>query len=142
LGAAFPFDFGFIPSIEGPGGDPIDALVVTDEAAFPGCVVTARLIGVIEAEQTENGRTIRNDRLVAVLDTPYNPAAVRSLDELGRRRLDEIEHFFIAYNEAEGRKFKPIARRGPERAKELVDASTARAPKSPITRKARKRAKT
>lgn len=142
LGAAFPFDFGFIPSTRGEDGDPVDALVVMDEPAFPGCVVGARLIGVIEAEQTEAGKTVRNDRLVAVLDTPYNPAAVRSLEELGRQRLDEIEHFFVAYNEAEGRKFKPLARRGPERAQAAVTAAlvehvpTRRAGRAP-----RKRAK-
>src|SRR4051812_22835109 len=64
LGAAFPFDFGFIPSTKGEDGDPIDALVIMDEPAFPGCVVSARLIGVIEAAQTENGKTVRNDRFV------------------------------------------------------------------------------
>jgi inorganic pyrophosphatase len=142
LGAAFPFDFGFIPSTKGGDGDPVDALVIMDEPAMPGCVVSARLIGVIEAEQTENGKTIRNDRLVAVLDTPRNPAAVGSLEELGRQRLDEIEHFFVAYNEAEGRRFKPLARRGPEKARELVAASLINHPPTRRNkpRKARKRA--
>ena len=37
-----------------------------DEPAFPGCLIPARLIGVIEAEQTEEGETDRNDRLIAV----------------------------------------------------------------------------
>lgn len=123
LGAAFPFDFGFIPSTRGEDGDALDALVLMDEPAFPGCVVGARLIGTIEAEQTEDGKTIRNDRLVAVLDTPYNPAPFCSLEELGRQRLDEIEQFFVHYNEAEGRRFKPLARRGPERAREAVTAA-------------------
>jgi inorganic pyrophosphatase len=128
LGVMFPLDFGFIPSTRGQDGDPLDALVVMDTPAVPGCVVTAQLLGVIEAEQTESGKTIRNDRFVAVLDTPRNPATMRSLEDLGRQRLDEIEHFFIAYNEAEGRRFKPIARGGPEKAKELIAAacSTAR----------------
>ena len=141
LGAAFPFDFGFIPSTRGEDGDPIDALVVMDEPAFPGCVVGVRLVGVIEAEQTEGGKTVRNDRLVAVLDTPYNPAPVRSLDELGHQRLDEIEHFFIAYNEAEGRKFKPLARRGPERAEAAVTAALVDQPTRRAARKTRKRVK-
>jgi inorganic pyrophosphatase len=33
-------------------GDPLDALVLMDEPAFVGCLVEARLIGVIEGEQT------------------------------------------------------------------------------------------
>lgn len=119
-GMSFPLDFGFIPSTKGEDGDPLDVLVIMDEPVFPGCVVTAKLVGVIEAEQTENGKTLRNDRLVAVLDTPRNPAAVRSLSEMGRERLDGIERFFIAYNEAEGRTFKPIGRHGAERAEKLI----------------------
>src|SRR5438876_43986 len=66
LGAAFPFDFGFLPDTMGQDGDPLDVLVLMDEPAFPGCLVPARLIGVIEAEQTEKGKTERNDRLIAV----------------------------------------------------------------------------
>jgi inorganic pyrophosphatase len=122
-GMSFPLDFGFVPSTIGEDGDPLDVLVVMDEPAFPGCVVTAKLIGVIEAEQTEKGKTIRNDRFVAVLDTPRNPASVHSPDELGRERLDGIERFFVAYNEAEGRTFKPIGRHGPEEAKALLAAA-------------------
>ena len=52
-GAVFPFDFGFVPSTIGDDGDPLDVLVLMDAAAFTGCIVASRLIGVIEAEQTE-----------------------------------------------------------------------------------------
>ena len=54
-GMSFPCDFGFIPSTRGEDGDAIDVLVFMDEPAFLGAVVPARLIGVIEAEQTEDG---------------------------------------------------------------------------------------
>jgi inorganic pyrophosphatase len=123
-GMSFPYDFGFIPSTEGEDGDPVDVLLLMDEPAFPGCVVPARLISVLEAEQTEAGKTVRNDRSVAVVETEYNPAEHRSLDEVNRQRLDEIEHFFISYNEAEGRQFKPLARRGPDRAWQLLKQAT------------------
>ncbi len=121
LGAFFPYDFGFVPSTRGDDGDPLDVLVVMDEPAFPGCVVPARLLGVIEAKQTAKGKTTRNDRLIAVLETPVNPPEVRSLEEWSKTRLDELEHFFISYNEMEGRQFKPIGRQGPKRALELLD---------------------
>jgi|SRR5262245_6308220 len=121
LGAAFPYDFGFIPSTRAEDGDPLDVLVLADEPAFPGCLVGVRLLGVVEAEQTEKGKTVRNDRLVGVVETPYNRPDVRSLDEVGKGRLDELEHFFVSYNEAEGRQFKPLGRRGPEAAESLVE---------------------
>lgn len=55
-GAAFPYDFGFVPRTKAADGDPIDVLLLMDQPAFTGCVVAARLIGVIEAEQKEKGR--------------------------------------------------------------------------------------
>jgi inorganic pyrophosphatase len=118
---SFPYDFGFLPSTRGEDGDPLDVLLLMDEPAFPGCVVPARLIGVLEAEQTEGGKTVRNDRLVAVVETPYNPAEFHSLEEVSRQRLDEIEHFFVSYNQMEGRQFKPLARQGANRARELLE---------------------
>ncbi len=65
-GALFPFDFGSIPGTVGEDGDPLDALVLMDEPAFCGCLIESRLVGVIEAEQSEDGKTERNDRLIAV----------------------------------------------------------------------------
>src|SRR5690349_2379438 len=65
-GMLFPYDFGFVPSTEAEDGDPIDVLLLMDAPAFPGCVVESRLIGVIEGEQSENGKTERNDRLLAI----------------------------------------------------------------------------
>ena len=37
-------------------GDPIDVLVLMDEPAFPGCVLSCRPIGVIEGEQGDKKR--------------------------------------------------------------------------------------
>jgi inorganic pyrophosphatase len=123
LGASFPYDFGFLPSTRGEDGDPVDVLVLLDEPAFPGCVVPARLIGVLEAEQTQDGKTVRNDRLVAVIETPYNPPLFQSLEELSPQWLHEVEHFFVAYNQVEGRQFKPLGRHGPARAQHVVEAA-------------------
>ncbi len=123
LGAVFPFDFGFIPSTRGEDGDALDALVLVEEPTFPGCILPVRLIGVIEAEQTEKGKTVRNDRLIAVVETPHNPPPFHSLDELSAQSLAEIEHFFVSYNQMEGREFKPVGRHGPEKALVLVAAA-------------------
>ena len=121
-GASFPFDFGFVPSTLGGDGDPLDVLVLMDEAAFAGCLVEARLIGVIEAEQTEeDGETTRNDRLIAVASDARNHKAVRSLGQLNENLVDEIEHFFVSYNEMKGKAFKPLGRFGPKRAQKLIE---------------------
>jgi inorganic pyrophosphatase len=126
-GAVFPFDFGFVPSTTGGDGDPLDVLVLMDEAAFTGCLVEARLLGVIEAEQTErDGETTRNDRLVAVADASRNHKDVRSLAQLNENLLDEIEHFFVSYNEMKGKKFTPLGRFGTERARQLIEEGVRR----------------
>jgi inorganic pyrophosphatase len=121
-GHSFPYDFGSIPGTRAADGDALDVLVVMDEPTFPGCLVSVRLIGVIAARQTAKGRTERNDRLVAVPQTPVNAPQIRQISELGRDRLDEIEHFFVSYNEAQGRRFKPFGRFGPKKAEELLRA--------------------
>lgn len=121
-GAVFPFDFGFVPSTLGGDGDPLDVLVLMDEAAFPGCLVAARLIGVIEAEQTErNGKVERNDRLIAVASASRDHSELRSLQDVSDNLVDEIEHFFVSYNDFKGKVFKPQGRSGPERAREVVE---------------------
>jgi inorganic pyrophosphatase len=122
-GAVFPYDFGFIPHTRGGDGDPLDVLVLMDEPAFTGCLVHARLLGVIEAEQTEKGDTNRNDRLIAVASKSRTNSDLKSLDDLNPELLEEIEHFFISYNTIKGKKFKPLGRFGPERAKKLVKRS-------------------
>src|SRR5882762_3397976 len=65
-GMMFPFDFGFIPSTLGGDGDPLDIMVLMDAPAHVGCLIDIRIIGVIEAKQTENGKNVTNDRLLAV----------------------------------------------------------------------------
>lgn len=120
-GAVFPFDFGCVPSTRGDDGDPLDVLVLMDEAAFPGCLVPTRLIGMIEAVQREeDGETARNDRLIAVAASSRNHAHVKCLEDLNENLLAEIEHFFVSYNSVRGREFKPSGRKGPDEAVQLV----------------------
>jgi inorganic pyrophosphatase len=121
-GLVFPNEFGFIPSTRGEDGDPLDVMVLLDEPTSVGCLLTARLIGVIEAQQREEDRTkCRNDRLIAVATHAHVHSEVKSIEELDQAILDEIEHFFVYYNQMRGRQFKPLGRHGPKRAKKLVE---------------------
>jgi inorganic pyrophosphatase len=84
-------------------------------------LIPCRLIGIIEAEQTEEGETIRNDRLIAVAMKSLEHQDLRSLSDVNAHLLDEIERFFESYNAAEGREFKIVARRGPASAKRRIE---------------------
>jgi len=118
----FPFDFGYIPQTRGGDGDPLDVLVLMDEAAFVGCLIPSRLIGVIAAEQTEAGKTETNDRLIAVASNSRAHKDIKSLNDLNQTLVGEIEHFFVSYNEAKGKAFKPLGQFGAQKAKRIVEA--------------------
>jgi len=126
LGSIFPYDFGFVPSTVGEDGDPLDVLLLMDEPAFPGCLIHARLLGVIEAEQTEDGNTVRNDRLIAVACKCCTYEDIASLKHLGEEIAKEIEHFFVAYNQMERKEFRPIGHHGPHRAEKIIQEGIAR----------------
>ena len=86
-----------------------------------GCVLSARLIGVIEAKQREGGRRwVRNDRLLAVATHAHTHQHIRSLRDLEPKLIDEIEAFFINYNSAKGTEFRPLKRSGPKPAAKIV----------------------
>jgi inorganic pyrophosphatase len=130
-GVEFPFEFGFIPGTLGEDGDPLDLLILMEAPTFVGCVVKARLIGVIEAKQKEkDSKEERNDRLIAVAVHSRRNQKVKSLAELPEELLVEIEHFFISYNELKEKEFVPLGRYGPKRALKLVKKGILRAEKS------------
>jgi inorganic pyrophosphatase len=52
-GMVFPCDFGFVPSTLGEDSDPLDVLILMDAPVVPGCIVRAKLLGVIEAMQKD-----------------------------------------------------------------------------------------
>ena len=70
--------------------------------------------------QTEDGETGRNDRLIAVSANAETHRDVKSLGDLNKKLVDQIEHFFVSYNLEKGKKFKPLGRFGPKRAKRLI----------------------
>ncbi|WP_064742619.1 inorganic diphosphatase [Edaphobacter aggregans] len=111
-GMTFPYDFGFLPRTLAGDGDPIDVLVLMDEPAVPGCLICSRLIGVIEGEQIEGKKRIRNDRLLAVADATHLYANVRKPEDLPQRFLNELEAFFVNYHHLEGKEYKLLGSKG------------------------------
>ena len=139
LGNVFPFDFGYIPSTEGDDGDALDILILIDAPVFTGCLVLAKLIGVLEAEQTEDSATTRNDRLIGVAADSRNHSHVRFMGNLNSNLVHEIECFFISYNETKGKRFKVLGRSGPNKAIKLVEVGMRQYRKSHQTSKDRKK---
>jgi inorganic pyrophosphatase len=119
-GSVFPYDFGYVPGTRAEDGDPVDVLLWLDEPVFTGCLVRARLIGVLEAEQTEAGETERNDRLLAVACDSRDHEHMRTEKDIEEHVRKEIEHFFVSYHQLTQSRFKVLGYRGPSAAKRML----------------------
>jgi inorganic pyrophosphatase len=119
-GMAFPYDFGFVPSTRAEDGDPVDVLVLMDEPAFSGCVLKCRIIGIIEGEQGDKKKKVRNDRVVAVEKDNHSFADIHQIGDLGKQFLRELEDFFVNYHELSGEQYSVLGVKGPRRAKRRI----------------------
>lgn len=110
-GLVFPFDFGMIPGTKGEDGDPLDVIVISEAATFPGCMIDCRIIGAFQAEQTErDGKTMRNDRFIGIPVVSQLFPQVNELEQLPDNILNQLEHFFKNYNQQAGKEFRVVAR--------------------------------
>jgi inorganic pyrophosphatase len=112
----FPFDFGFVPSTLGEDGDPLDILVLMDAPAHVGCLMDVRVIGIVNAEQVEKGKKEKNDRLLGVAVHSYDHEDLRTIDDVSKTLLSQVEEFFVSYNKQRGKKFKITGTGGPKKA--------------------------
>jgi inorganic pyrophosphatase len=109
LGMNFPYDFGFVPGTKGQDGDPLDVLVIMEHPVLQGALVQCRVVAILEANQMErDGKSVRNDRIVAVSALSVQYEDIRDLDDLSLQVLREVKNFFIQYNLLAGKKFEPI----------------------------------
>lgn len=119
-GMTFPYDFGFVPSTMAEDGDPIDVLVLMDEPAFAGCVLSCRPVGVIEGEQKGKKGKERNDRILAVEKDAHSFADIKTIDDLGKQFQRELEEFFVNYHKLTGKEYRLLGMKGPDQARKLV----------------------
>jgi inorganic pyrophosphatase len=123
-GMSFPLNFGMIPSSLSDEGDPLDILVIGDEAAVVGCVVDVRILGAIKANQTERGRTYRNDRLIGRVALSISYDHAHHIEDLGVPFAEHVGRWFTNYNALKGKGFDVLDICGPADAIQLIaDAS-------------------
>jgi inorganic pyrophosphatase len=95
----YPCDYGFIDGSMAEDGDPLDVLVVISEPTFPGCVVRARPVGVLDMADDKG----HDYKILAVAADDPRWDETRALDDLSPHRLREIENFFETYKTLEKR---------------------------------------
>jgi inorganic pyrophosphatase len=121
LGMVFPHDFGFVPSTKAEDGDPVDALILMDEPAFPGCLIPCRLIGVVEGEEIEDGNKVRNDRLIAVSMHSHTHSELQDIKDLDANFVKELKNFFVQYHQLDDKEYKCLGEKGLKSARRLLD---------------------
>ncbi len=95
----FPFNYGFIPNSIGEDNDPLDVLLLASEAVVPGCVVSAKVIGMLEMKDEAGIDT----KLIAVPIAKIDPVFGRYQDitDVPEITRQKIKHFFDHYKELE-----------------------------------------
>ena len=125
-GLSYPFDWGFVPSTRAADGDPLDAMIVWNHAAYPGVVIACRLIGMLAVEQNSKqrpGTRERNDRVLAVPLKAPQLNAIKEVQDLDSRVREELEAFFMAAAAFENKDLKLLRWAGAAAARDLVQAS-------------------
>jgi inorganic pyrophosphatase len=93
----YPYDYGFIPNTLADDGDPLDGMVMMDQPTFPGCVIAARPIGMLE--MIDGGD--RDEKILCVPAEDPRYAEVKTLADVAPHRLDEVAEFFRTYKNLE-----------------------------------------
>ena len=119
----FPADYGYVPDTVGPGGDPLDALVILEDGTFPGCRIEVRVIGVFWVKIADHTES----KIVGVPANDPVWGVAEELDDLPGHLITELEHFFDVYKDLEpGSDATPAGHGGRQRAlKELGAAQQA-----------------
>ena len=113
----YPYDYGFSPNTLADDGDPLDGIVVMDQPTFPGCVITARPIGMLE--MIDGGD--RDEKLLCVPAEDPRYANVHSLKDFDPHRLEEVAEFFRTYKNLEKKETEILGWKDADQVAALVE---------------------
>ena len=93
---AKPCNYGFIPQTLDEDGDELDALIITDQPLATGIYLSARVLGVMKFE--DDGEV--DDKIICVVeDDRNNGDAIKTLEDLPKRTIEQIEFHFNHYKD-------------------------------------------
>lgn len=93
---AYPVAYGAIPGTLDQDGDALDVLIVNiTETLVPGCLVEARVIGIMKFE--DSGEV--DDKVITVLSDDKRMDHITTLAQLGDHAIDEIKYYFEHYKD-------------------------------------------
>ena len=100
----YPTHYGLIPDTRASDGDPLDVLVLAEEPVFPGCLVDARVLGVLHMRDMGED----DHKIVAVEHSNPRLSSINALGDVAPHLLREIETFFNTYKDLEGKQTEII----------------------------------
>src|ERR1700733_14924549 len=93
----YPANYGFIPRTHADDGDPLDVLVLMQEAVAPLTIVRARTIGGLRMVDDKGG----DDKIIAVCVDDPAYAQYETLQQFPPHLMKELDRFFRDYKTLE-----------------------------------------
>lgn len=122
----YPCNYGFVPHTLSDDGDPIDIIIVGQQAVVPGAVVRCRPVGALIMEDEAGG----DEKILAVPVDKLYPfyTNVKNYTDLPEVLIEQIAHFFQHYKDLEKGKWAKLSRLvDTAEAKQLIEAAIKRA---------------
>lgn len=113
----YPANYGFIPRTYAGDGDPLDVVLLCQEAVAPLTLVESYPIGVLK--MIDNGE--EDEKIIAIpVNDPYLNG-YKNITDLPTQSLDEIMHFFEVYKQLEGKVTTVDKMLGREDAEKIIE---------------------
>lgn len=113
----YPGEYGFIEDTLSEDGDPLDILVISSYPTFPGCVVSARILGYLTV--IDNGE--HDEKVLAVVDKDPRFDGINELSDLKDHQKAEIKDFFESYKKLQNIKVEIRNFHNKEEALKLIE---------------------
>lgn len=113
----YPGEYGFIEDTLSEDGDPLDILVISSYPTFPGCVVSARILGYLTV--IDNGE--HDEKVLAVVDKDPRFDGINELNDLTEHQKAEIKDFFESYKKLQNIKVEIRNFHNKEEALKLIE---------------------
>ncbi|MFT6981280.1 MAG: inorganic pyrophosphatase [Crocinitomicaceae bacterium] len=115
----YPANYGFIPKTYCDDKDPLDILVLSQITIVPMCIVSARVIGVMQ--MMDGGEM--DDKIIAVASNDMSVNHINDISELPEHFFKELKNFFEDYKKLENKTVEVAEFQNAEKAKEIVAQS-------------------
>lgn len=118
----YPVNYGFIPQTFGEDNDPLDILVLSEVDIRPMCLVTTKVIGVLN--MVDGGEP--DDKIIAITQDDMSVNHIDSIEDLSDHYKKKLINFFEDYKKLENKKVEVSGIQGKKEAYKIIEASIKR----------------